>query len=1073
MPKKHTAKVSPPRVVRVYPRPRLFKSLNEAKAQPVTWVCGPPGSGKTTLVASYLSAEKQPHIWYQVDSGDTDLATFFSCLRLAVEETARRKRPNLPLLTPEYLLDVATFTRTFFGNLWARLPLPFVLVFDNYHEVGEDAPLHLLIQAGLLQIPEGGRVIFIGRNDPHPAFARLRANQAMTVVDGKALQLTAKEARGLMASRREGKIPNEMRAIVCRHAGGWVAGIILMLDRFHADRRVSHEATPVPGGQPPEAVFDYFLVEVLGRLPTAVQDFLLRSAFLPSLTVAMAERMTDTGFAESTLKELSRRNFFIASYPEGGYRYHDLFRAFLMARARETFPPAELTQVRLSAATTLEEVGRLEEAVELFREARAWTEVVRLILAQAPFLLMQGRFKTLECWIVALPPDISQTDPWILHWRGYCCHLFDPKESREWFEKAYRLFENRDGTSVDTLGVFFSWCGMVNTIFLEWGDFTRLDPWIARMEERLARPHEFPSIEIEARVASDMAFALMYRRPDHPATRPWVERSVALVPGIDSLDVKLQALNSAALYYAFMGDWAKMGRILDLSKAGFRANPASPFETIAYHVLEAIYSWTSGLNEHCFDCVEKGFGVARGNGVRLLDHFLLNQGLFGSLSTGDLQRSSVYLAEMGILLSETRRLSVAQYDYFVAWEAWLRNDLPKALEFSRKSLELALQTGTPFFEALHRLGLVQVLLARGELSEIEAHLKEAGAFGRRMESHLLIFMALLLGTQLKWAQGDEKGALTTLAEALHLGREQGHYNVPWWNEPVMAKFCMIALQEGIEVEYVQALIRRRNLFPDPPPLTCENWPWPIKIFTLGQAAILKEDQPIHLAERFPRKQLELLYTLAAFGKQGIGGEELADALWPRTEGDKAHLVLEKTVGRLRKLLGHNDAIRVRDGWYRLSARHCWVDAWAVTRCLDEIETLIRQTPDETGKERVHRLAVRAHALYKGEFLGRGTPFWLVPHSERLHCGYLRCLRDLGGYWERAAEWERAETCYEKGLELDPAAESLAQRLMTLYQKRGRRAEAMSVYEHLRKVLSATFGIEPGDETRQTYRSLLK
>ena len=76
------AKLSRPRLYDALPRNRLFRLLDEARPS-VIWVAAPPGAGKTTLVASYLESRKLPGIWYQVDSGDADPATFFYYLGLA------------------------------------------------------------------------------------------------------------------------------------------------------------------------------------------------------------------------------------------------------------------------------------------------------------------------------------------------------------------------------------------------------------------------------------------------------------------------------------------------------------------------------------------------------------------------------------------------------------------------------------------------------------------------------------------------------------------------------------------------------------------------------------------------------------------------------------------------------------------------------------------------------------------------------------------------------------------------------------------------------------------------------
>src|SRR5512145_1428173 len=109
MPRKPSslAKLTRPTPFAASPRHRLFRSLDQLRTRPVIWVAGPPGSGKTTLVAGYLEVNAVRGIWYQVDSGDSDPATFYYYLRMAAAQLpARRRGAPLPLLTPEYLPDL-------------------------------------------------------------------------------------------------------------------------------------------------------------------------------------------------------------------------------------------------------------------------------------------------------------------------------------------------------------------------------------------------------------------------------------------------------------------------------------------------------------------------------------------------------------------------------------------------------------------------------------------------------------------------------------------------------------------------------------------------------------------------------------------------------------------------------------------------------------------------------------------------------------------------------------------------------------------------------------------------------
>ena len=93
------AKINRPASSGAFARTRLLAMLDDCRERPVVWISGPAGSGKTTLVASYLDERKLPCLWYQADESDGDIASFFYYLGMAAQRAAPRNRKPLPFLT--------------------------------------------------------------------------------------------------------------------------------------------------------------------------------------------------------------------------------------------------------------------------------------------------------------------------------------------------------------------------------------------------------------------------------------------------------------------------------------------------------------------------------------------------------------------------------------------------------------------------------------------------------------------------------------------------------------------------------------------------------------------------------------------------------------------------------------------------------------------------------------------------------------------------------------------------------------------------------------------------------------
>ncbi len=1062
----HTiAKVTRPISKGVYPRKRLFDLLDCQRKYPVIWVSGPPGCGKTTLVTSYLETKESSCLWYQVDEGDADPATFFYYLGLAAKKATPRKRKPLPLLTPEYLPGLPTFTLRYFENLFHRLKAPSFLVFDNYQEVPLESSFHEVIRHGLTNIPKGIIVIMISRSAPPPSLIHIQANNRMEMIGWQDLRLTLKESINIVNLQARREILPEAIEHIHNATDGWLAGLMLMLKTAEIENIDPRKLGKVPIYQ----IFDYFTGEIFNKTDEKSRNFLLKTAFLPKMTVSMAEALTGLDSASHILYRLNRSHYFtemrIQSSP--AYEYHPLFRDFLLSRANETFSAETLLNLRRHAAMLLEEADQTEAAIMLLRDAGDWDGMVQLILKHAPTMLEQGRNRPLEEWLSNLPEEIFESTPWILYWMGECKLFFAPSSAGRYFEKAFDRFKREE----DAAGMFLAWSGIVSSIVYASENFKPLDRWIVTFEKLVERFGGFPSKEIEIRAASSMFMALTTRQPHHPEVGAWAQRGI--LPGDDrtTLNEKAQTLGYLLRYQLFAGDLEKATLTLKTLKQLPLSRYASHLSQILAKLAEALYWNFTRSFERCQSTVSEGLELSRKTGVHVYDFMLLGMAVLSAQELNDLSTAGNILEQMDSSLNSLTTWDSCFYHLLKARDALIQKNPKKAHYHADLGVKLNSKVGSPTTMAIHHLLKAYVLIELGEYHQAAEHITDV--FCTASENKNIIFesYALFLEAQSALKQGNENSGLKALRKALAYGNNCGNcfifIDIPSKTIELYAK----ALEAGIEVDLIQDIIRKRNMVPDEPPVHLDNWPWAIQIFTLGRFTMVIDGNPFNLPKKVQKKPLEMLKVLISLGEgQEISKTRLSDILWPEADGDKAEQAFYITLHRLRQLLGHNKAVSLREGKLTVDLRYCWVDSMAFERILKRAEDYA-----EKGERNcVIKSLEKAVALYKGPFLSVDAHEpWAISYNERLRTKFLRAIEKLGSYLVQAGELERAIECFNKAIEVDDIIEIFYQRLMVCLKKLGRRTEALAVYQRCEKTLSANLDLEPSPETKTIKKSLFE
>jgi len=1063
-----SAKITRPKMPEVFQRRRLYRSLKTQLKDASLWVEGPAGSGKTTLVNSYLEAQAIPCLWYRFDERDGEISNFFYYLSKAAEVISAVDDQALPLLTPEYLLDIPAFSRNFFEQLYRRLPSAgdgallsdiFAIVFDDYHLIAPDSPLHDIMKIAVSELTGNIRLIFLSRRSLPPTLAAQQADRRLATVDSEDLRLTEDETQGIVRHLSKGRVSEALIATLHERAQGWVAGLILLWEL--AKKGEGYETWHTKSLA---SIQDYFAETVFEGMDEELKDFLLKTALLPFMTAEMAVCLTGCNDAAQTLARLHHDNFFTEERHTGEltYLYHALFREFLLARLERTLPEPTLTKLQQTAGTMLETAGYGEQAAVLFQDAQDWESLARLVMTKAQDLFLQGRGSLLESWLTSIPESRLTADPWLQYWLGACRLYRNPHQARVDLEAAYRQFER----SGDRAGQYLTCAAIIDSGMVVW-DFSFFGTWIVTMERLLEETGGFPSPEIEMRVTTAMFMALMSTEPWYDRISNWVERVENCIRACPDDEQKQSIGMYLIFYYGWIGQLDKMSTLLGTLRP-LSVGHIRPIARLYLHLSEAYHAWLMTDWEGCQQSVDQALMISETTGVRVLDTLIYAQGSYGTLGQGNLVKGKFYLDRMQATIpggSAVNRTLRSLYYYILGWCAGLQGKGDEAIRHLRVALEYTEQDGSHFPSAVNHVDLALLLVEADALTEAEQHLQAMKDINLRIRSRFLDIKCQLVEANLAWKRGQEETACMALRQALGTAREQNFVYLPWWHPQVMAALCVKALEHDIEPDYVHELVRRHRLVPATPPIHLEGWPWTMKVYTLGRFAVIRHDEPLGITGKAQKMPLALLKTLIALGGRAVPEATLSEALWPAAEVESAHSSFATTLSRLRRLLGDAQLLQVNDGRLSLDPNRCWVDAWSFERAVGEV-TVVRDSLDTV-------LAERALHQYNGAFLPDedADEYVILSARERLREKYLRLVEHLGTHYVAQGRCEEAALCFEKGLEVDDLVEGFYWNLMSCYDRLGQRTRAMRLYERCRRTLSSRFGVAPSREMDVLYQSM--
>ena len=994
-----------PRVTNAFQRYRLFKALDDMADHPCTWITAPGGFGKTYLLQSYIETGHRQALWYNLDEGDSDIATFFTDLSEVLESVGYG--PLLRLFPG--VQHLARFSRLYFRQLAEQIEPPTLLILEDYHRVASEAGLHEAIAEAIGSLSASIRLVVLSREAPPPAFARAQSHQKIGVIGTGDLAITEDEAPGLAGAVTGKPITDDVILNACRRAGGWAAGFVVLLGQ-------SDSSIVAPESK--NVLFHYFEYEVLNSTTDELRHFLWQTALFKTFSAEMAQRLTAREHIPTILRELISGNYFLqaSQSPEPVYHYHDLFRDYLLYYGRRKHAD-DWRDAALRAADILSDNDEPDAAASLYAELADWENLGMLVNRHGGRLLQRGSHRTLSRWLTLLPNELKDQQPWLVYWDGCSRLATNPKPARERLRQAFTLFAR----SGERTGALLAWAAVCQACWLAFDDMRPLNDWFRELEA--VWPGHEPALppEIEAQVAIGAFLCLIVTRPNDPALYYWEKRLTRLLES--SCNPELNTMAATLLMFHFVwtvGDRGRARMLRDVLRSAESSQTIDPMTLVitrSWGDFSYEYGFGGSLSR-CLESLHAARNIAAARGVHLYDATLYGGMAYCHLTSGQIEEGRQALDQMGEALNWERTYDVGFYLWLREWEAWLDGRYTEASDLGHQEHAFADRFGMMHPWPMSHLAAAQIANSLGRRSQALRHLAEIGQWARLTQSRIGIYIRGLALAQVSLESGRRERVRRILRATLHLGQVEGYAGPPFFRPSDMTKLCAEALSAGIESDYITRVIRSREL---PAPKTMEfkeRWPWRVKVCLLGKFTLELDGSHYASEGKAQQKPLELLKVLVALGGEAVPWEQMADMLWTNVEGDLAAINFKTTLSRLRKLLGQHEFLLVREGVLSLNREHCWTDFWRFSELAREIEMAGKPYGNPVPTARTEALARRLSVAYPRPLLCDGREDWIAPVRRRLHDRYTRCIEKLARLMERSEAHDLAADIRASALRLD-------------------------------------------------------
>lgn len=995
-------------------RQRLLEALDATSR--LLFVTGPPGSGKTSLVINYVQTLYRPVAWYSMDASDADPAVFLCYLTASLATINPAIEAELNRLIEE-VSDKGLLASGFAQAINTMLP-PATLVLDDLHSVELHGRLDPLIGAvlnALLRYCTSLQFVIASRQMLNlDSFITLLARGEARGLSGQALAFTPEEIDEIF-QQTLGMVDPAERQRLSETCAGWATAVALAL--------TTRSTAALPTGDDRTMLYAYLANQVLEQLSPELCEFALDTAILDYIDSQRCDLLRGRSDSAEHLNELIRRNVFVAAAGTNVFRYHPLFREFLLDQLRRQ---KSRYQTLVTAAVEIaKQERRWEWAFDLATQAGQWSVAAELIAAAGTQLRIEGRHTTLLNWLERLPiqhfhPEHYYLKARLLADKGQMNDALIALDFAARGTEHDRMLAQLLRARIEqTLGHFDVAAELVAP-FLDGAQVpSEWQPQVLRLDGvRLARQGQFELAQQRLQAALELL-----REDGELVDVAIINQDLGVVElGLGAVDRAEQYLRTADACWQQVGEVIHRSTILNnlgviLLKRGRLAEAEQQLLT-ALEVAqqfgrprdEAVIRATlgdvalaAGLLAHADEHYGRGYDIAVQNGFGWLTNYMLAARTHSARLRGDRSAIQTALDRLQTVRANTR-IERAWIKAAQAGALWTL-DRPGASEAIQEALSLLTEAESEADDrTLYALLNAQILFSQGYVRDAQRMFDQVIDYAARLSS---------INTLACWAAATPG--------LIQLTAERGE------------------------------LLAVRLLQQAPPAVVAQTTTPALAIRTLGTENIIRNGEPISGGGPLTR---EVFFCLLAAGKSGLSVDTLRESIWGEM-GDPTGQALKTAIKRVRRdicdvvLDGGNYSVRLP------------------THTEYDVEQFLELVQRPTAVERLQA----AVNLYKGPYLLRIEQPWVTDLRDRLAERYVEAQVELGNTLA-PTDSQAALEHFRAALSSNPSHVGAVIGAMRAETTLGRRTQALARFQTYATYMVNELGLDPDQVVDQTYRQIL-